>query len=61
MARGELQEALAHLLRARDLGEEAPAIRGVLAQVYRRLGDQEAALRESKTVTNLPARRLFDL
>ena len=37
----------------RDLSEEAPSIRGVLAQVYRRLGDQEAALRENRLASQV--------
>lgn len=53
LAQGELQESLRHLLRARDLSEDAGAIHGSLAQVYRRLGDQELALRENRLASEL--------
>ena len=53
LAKGELQESLRHLLRARDLSEDASAIHGSLAQVYRRLGDMKAALRENRLASEL--------
>ena len=55
LAKGELQEALHHLLRARDLSEEAGTIHGFLAQVYGRLGDRETASRENRLASELTA------
>ncbi len=48
LARGKVQDALPHLLRARDLSPEAAAIHGALAQAYRQTGDMESALRENR-------------
>ncbi len=48
LARGDAQQALRHLLRARDLSGEAAAIHGTLAQAYRQTGDMESALRENR-------------
>lgn len=53
LARGEIQDALPHLLRARDLYEEAGAIHGALAQAYRQAGDMESALRENRLASQL--------
>jgi tetratricopeptide (TPR) repeat protein len=53
LAKGEAEEALAHLLRARDLSPDSPAIRGSLAQTYRRLGDLDSALRENRLASEL--------
>jgi tetratricopeptide (TPR) repeat protein len=48
LAAADAQGALPHLIRARELNEEASAVHGLLAQAYRRLGDNEAALRENR-------------
>jgi len=53
LARGEIQDALPHLLRARDLYDEAGAIHGALAQAYRQMGDMSSALRENRLASQL--------
>jgi tetratricopeptide (TPR) repeat protein len=47
LAADDAKGALPHLLRARELNEEASVVHGLLAQAYRRLGDAESALREN--------------
>ena len=53
LSKGELQAPLRHLLRAAELAEDARAIRAALAQVYRGLGDREAAVREARLAAKL--------
>jgi len=53
LAEGNAEEALTHLLRARDSSPDAGAIRGALAQAYRQRGDREAALRENRLASQL--------
>ena len=53
LSKGELQAALQHLLRAAELAEDARAIRASLSQVYRGLGDREAAVREARLAAKL--------
>lgn len=53
LARGELEDALKHLLLARDLSQDAPAIHGALAQAYRQLGDRDSALRENRLASEV--------
>lgn len=48
MAKGELEHALELLQRAVELEEDAGAIHGSLAQVYRRLGDREKAVQHAR-------------
>ena len=47
-SRGDYHAALEHLQRASELSPRAGSVHAALAQVYRRLGDQEAAVREAK-------------
>ncbi len=53
LARDETEEALGHLLRARDLSPEASAVHGALAQAYRQLGDSDSALRENRMASQV--------
>ena len=53
LSKGELQASLRHLLRAAELAEDARAIRAALAQVYRGLGDREAAVRQARLAAEL--------
>jgi len=53
LAEGKAEEALTHLLRARDMSPEAAPIRGSLAQAYRQAGDRDAALRENRLASQL--------
>jgi tetratricopeptide (TPR) repeat protein len=48
LAGGDAKEALRHLLRARDLKDDAPVVHGALAQAYRELGDRDSALRANR-------------
>jgi superkiller protein 3 len=53
LAKGDLKNSLSHLQRAAELEADAAAIHSVLTLVYRRLGEEEAALKEARLASEL--------
>ena len=53
LAQGDLEKSLSHLQRAAELKHDAAAIHAILTLTYRRLGDEEAALREARLASEL--------